>query len=172
MTKIVMPGDILRANEAIAMIPEVDLGPSIEVPPIPPEANPKNISEEERQLADDGRVPCPRENNRSPRNETDGSTPRCGGYRSPGMRLCVQVLNAVGPGSCVRGNDAASLNLGNAGIRKTNSGQEDNRSNYRYQHLPNAKSRARQRIHPGQSRCSLRFYGTEHPPQFIRVLAG
>jgi len=49
MTKIVMPGDILRAREAIEMIPEVDLGPPIEVPPIPPEADPKNISKDERQ---------------------------------------------------------------------------------------------------------------------------
>jgi len=42
-------GDILRANEAIEMIPSVDLTSPIEVPPIPAEADPKNITEEERQ---------------------------------------------------------------------------------------------------------------------------
>ena len=51
---MVLPGDILRASEAIVMIPEVDLGPPIEVPPIPPEADPKNISEEERQFLKSG----------------------------------------------------------------------------------------------------------------------
>lgn len=35
MTKLPLPGDILRAKEAIEMIPQVDLGPPIEVPPIP-----------------------------------------------------------------------------------------------------------------------------------------
>jgi len=49
MDKLVLPGDILRANEAIKAIPYVDLGPPIEIPPIPPEANPKNIPEEERR---------------------------------------------------------------------------------------------------------------------------
>ncbi|MDP3792643.1 MAG: quinolinate synthase [bacterium] len=49
MDRLVLPGDILLARDAIAAIPEVDLGPPIEVPPIPPEANPKNIPEEERQ---------------------------------------------------------------------------------------------------------------------------
>lgn len=48
MNKLLLPGDILPAREAIAMIPEVDLGPPIEVPPIPAEANPANISKEER----------------------------------------------------------------------------------------------------------------------------
>src|SRR5260221_549031 len=48
MDRLVLPGDILRANEAIASIPNVDLGPPIEIPPIPPEADPKNISKEER----------------------------------------------------------------------------------------------------------------------------
>src|SRR3989344_2244636 len=42
-------GDILRADEAIKMIPNVNLGPPIEVPEIPPEANENNISDEERQ---------------------------------------------------------------------------------------------------------------------------
>src|SRR3989338_1983652 len=50
MDKLVLPGDILPAKEAIEMIPEVDLGPPIEVPPIPAEANPENISKEERQF--------------------------------------------------------------------------------------------------------------------------
>lgn len=45
-----MPGDILPAREAIEMIPEVDLGPPIEVPPIPADANPENISTEEKQF--------------------------------------------------------------------------------------------------------------------------
>lgn len=49
MNKPIMPGDILPAKEAIAAIPEVDLGPPIEVPPIPPEADPSNIPEEKRQ---------------------------------------------------------------------------------------------------------------------------
>jgi len=42
-------GDILLAKDAIAAIPQVDLGPPIEIPPIPSEANPDNISNEERQ---------------------------------------------------------------------------------------------------------------------------
>ncbi|MDO8685789.1 MAG: quinolinate synthase NadA, partial [Clostridiales bacterium] len=56
MDKLALPslpvqaGDILLARDAIEMIPEVDLGPPIEVPPIPADANPVNISEEERQL--------------------------------------------------------------------------------------------------------------------------
>lgn len=50
MNKLIMPGDILPAREAIAMIPEVDLGSPLEIPPIPAEANPENISEEERQF--------------------------------------------------------------------------------------------------------------------------
>jgi len=54
MNKLVLPGDILRASEAIEMIPEVDLGPPIEVPPIPPEADPKNIPEEERKFLKSG----------------------------------------------------------------------------------------------------------------------
>ena len=49
MNRIVLPGDILRASEAIEAIPQVDLGPPIEIPPIPPEADPKNIPEEERR---------------------------------------------------------------------------------------------------------------------------
>jgi len=50
MDKLVLPGDILPAKEAIEMIPEVDLGPPIEISPIPAEANPENISKEERQF--------------------------------------------------------------------------------------------------------------------------
>lgn len=42
------PGDILPAREAIAAIPDTDLGPPIEVPPIPFDAKPENISDEER----------------------------------------------------------------------------------------------------------------------------
>ena len=49
MDKLVLPGDILRAKDAIAAIPMVDLGPPIEIPPIPPGADPKNIPEEKRQ---------------------------------------------------------------------------------------------------------------------------
>ncbi len=48
MNKLVLSGDILPAKEAIEMIPEVDLGPPIDVPPIPPDANPANISDDER----------------------------------------------------------------------------------------------------------------------------
>lgn len=49
MNKLPLSGDILQASEAIALIPQVDLGPPIEIPPIPPEADPKNIPEKERQ---------------------------------------------------------------------------------------------------------------------------
>lgn len=42
-------GDILRAEDAINAIPDVNLGPPIEVPDIPAEANSDNITEEERQ---------------------------------------------------------------------------------------------------------------------------
>lgn len=49
MDKLVLPGDILPAKEAIAMIPEVDLGPPIEVPSIPDEAKPDAISKEEKE---------------------------------------------------------------------------------------------------------------------------
>src|SRR3989344_4140409 len=49
MDKLVLPGDILRADEAIRAIPEIDLGPPIEVPQITPEAESTNISEDERQ---------------------------------------------------------------------------------------------------------------------------
>ncbi len=47
MNKLVLPGDILPAKEAIEMIPEVDLGPPIEVPLIPDEAKPNALSAEE-----------------------------------------------------------------------------------------------------------------------------
>lgn len=49
MDKLILPGDILPAKEAITMIPEVNLGPPIEVPPIPKENQPNGISEEERR---------------------------------------------------------------------------------------------------------------------------
>ena len=49
MNKLVLPGDILRARDAIAAIPKVDLGPPIEVPPIPEEAKPNGITDEEKQ---------------------------------------------------------------------------------------------------------------------------
>lgn len=48
MDGLILPGDILPAKKAVRMIPEVDLGAPIEVPPIPSEADPKNISPEER----------------------------------------------------------------------------------------------------------------------------
>lgn len=44
----IISGDILPAREAIAAIDETDLGPPIEVPAIPVDAHPENISEEER----------------------------------------------------------------------------------------------------------------------------
>src|SRR3989344_4832468 len=50
MDKWPNPGDILPACEAIEAIPHTDLGPPIEVPEIPPEANSDNISDEERQF--------------------------------------------------------------------------------------------------------------------------
>ncbi|HEX9880637.1 MAG TPA: quinolinate synthase [Candidatus Binatia bacterium] len=43
------PGDILPAREAIASIGRVDLSPSIEVPEIPEDAEPENLSAEERR---------------------------------------------------------------------------------------------------------------------------
>lgn len=45
----VVSGDILPAREAIASIDEVDLSPPIEVPEVPAEADPENISNEERE---------------------------------------------------------------------------------------------------------------------------
>ena len=47
MNRLPLPGDILPAREAIEMIPRVDLGPPIEVPPIPNEAKPNSLSEKE-----------------------------------------------------------------------------------------------------------------------------
>src|SRR3989344_1208059 len=44
------PGDILPAKMAIDCIPFIDLGPPIEIPLIPKEADPKNISQEERHF--------------------------------------------------------------------------------------------------------------------------
>lgn len=41
-------GDIFPAQIAIDSIPDTDLGPPIEIPPIPPEANPDNISEDRK----------------------------------------------------------------------------------------------------------------------------
>ncbi|MEE9275690.1 MAG: quinolinate synthase [bacterium] len=45
----VIAGDILPAREAIASMDQIDLGPDIEVPPIPAEALPGGIPEEERR---------------------------------------------------------------------------------------------------------------------------
>ena len=49
MDKIILPGDILLAREAIDAIPNVDLGPPIEVPPIPDEAMLNALNDEETQ---------------------------------------------------------------------------------------------------------------------------
>ncbi len=49
MDKLILPGDILPAREAIEAIPLVDLGPPIEVPEIPDEAKPGGLSGEEMQ---------------------------------------------------------------------------------------------------------------------------
>lgn len=49
MERLIVPGDILRAEEAIAAIHDVDLTSPIEIPEIPREANPRNISDEERR---------------------------------------------------------------------------------------------------------------------------
>lgn len=43
-------GDIFPAKEAIALIPEIDLGPPIEVPEIPVEEFAENIPDEEREF--------------------------------------------------------------------------------------------------------------------------
>lgn len=48
MNRIVLPGDILPAREAIEMIPEIDLGPPIEVPDLPKEPDNDEPTEEER----------------------------------------------------------------------------------------------------------------------------
>src|SRR3989338_2901268 len=50
MDRIVKPGDILPAIEAIAMIPSADLRAPIEVPEVPAEAVPENITDEERKF--------------------------------------------------------------------------------------------------------------------------
>ena len=49
MDREIISGDILPAREAIAAIDTTDLGPPIEIPPIPPEAFPENVSGEERE---------------------------------------------------------------------------------------------------------------------------
>ena len=51
MSKIeeVIAGDILPAKEAISMLEQVDLGPTIEIPEIPPEADPEYTPLEERE---------------------------------------------------------------------------------------------------------------------------
>src|SRR3989338_8218895 len=49
MKKPVESGDILPAREAIALLDEIDLGPTIDLPPVPPEAHPENIPEDERR---------------------------------------------------------------------------------------------------------------------------
>jgi quinolinate synthase len=43
-------GDILPAKDAIALMDQTDLGPSIDVPEIPENAHPENITEEEREF--------------------------------------------------------------------------------------------------------------------------
>lgn len=43
-------GDILPAKDAIALMDQADLGPSIDVPEIPANAHPENITEEEREF--------------------------------------------------------------------------------------------------------------------------
>lgn len=49
MSKPVLPGDILLARDAINAISDTDLGPPIEVPPIPDEAMPNAINDKETQ---------------------------------------------------------------------------------------------------------------------------
>lgn len=46
--KEIVSGDILLAREAVAAIDVTDLSPTIEIPPIPADTRPENISEEER----------------------------------------------------------------------------------------------------------------------------
>lgn len=43
-------GDILPAREAIALMDQTDLGPSIDVPEIPEDAHPENVPQEEREF--------------------------------------------------------------------------------------------------------------------------
>ena len=43
-------GDILPAKEAIEIMDQVDLGPNIDVPPIPEEAFSENIPEDEKEF--------------------------------------------------------------------------------------------------------------------------
>ncbi|MBT4430695.1 MAG: quinolinate synthase NadA [Nitrospinaceae bacterium] len=45
----VVAGEILPAKEAIAMLDQVDLGPTIDIPEIPPEADPEYTSAPERE---------------------------------------------------------------------------------------------------------------------------
>ena len=45
----IMSGDILPARDAVAAIDITDLSPTIEIPPISEDANPENISDEERE---------------------------------------------------------------------------------------------------------------------------
>lgn len=49
MAREILSGDILPAREAIAAIDITDLGPPIEIPEVPADAFPENISDEERQ---------------------------------------------------------------------------------------------------------------------------
>ena len=50
MDRLPLPGDILPAREAIELIPVTDLESPIEVPAIPPEADPDNTSKEEKEF--------------------------------------------------------------------------------------------------------------------------
>jgi len=45
----VIAGDILPARDAIAVMDQTDLGPSIDIPEVPAEAHPENITDEERR---------------------------------------------------------------------------------------------------------------------------
>src|SRR4026207_1840378 len=45
----VMSGDIFPAREAIGLIDQVDLGVPLEIPPVPPEAEPENVPAEEHR---------------------------------------------------------------------------------------------------------------------------
>ena len=44
-----MSGDIFPAREAIDLIDQIDLGLPLEIPPLPPEAEPKNVPTEEHR---------------------------------------------------------------------------------------------------------------------------
>lgn len=100
MDKLVLPGDILRANEAIASIPDVDLGPPIEIPELPAEPDNDEYTEEEKdwlipeinRLTEEYDALLLGHNYQRKKVQkichyADGPPPRCRRFRSCRMRL-------------------------------------------------------------------------------------